>query len=76
MFNIGTPELIMIFVVALIVFGPRRLPEIGRSLAKAVYELKKSLQDFRQVIEQEPPEEIRKEVEEKLKENKDKPISG
>ena len=42
MFDIGIQELIMIFVVALIVVGPKRLPELGRSLGKGLAELKKS----------------------------------
>jgi len=41
-FGIGIPELMLILVIALIVFGPERLPEIGRSLGKAV-------RDFRQM---------------------------
>ena len=36
MMGLGTPELIIIFVVALIFFGPRKLPELGRSLGKAL----------------------------------------
>ena len=42
MFDIGIQELIMIFIVALIVVGPKRLPELGRSLGKVIAELKKS----------------------------------
>ncbi len=34
MFNLGFPELVVIFVVALVVFGPRKLPELGRSLGR------------------------------------------
>jgi Sec-independent protein secretion pathway components len=41
MFSIGMPELILIFVVAMMVFGPRKLPEIGRTLGKAMREFKK-----------------------------------
>jgi sec-independent protein translocase protein TatA len=41
-FGIGIPELMLILVIALIVFGPQRLPEIGRSIGKAV-------RDFRQM---------------------------
>ncbi|MFH1777669.1 MAG: twin-arginine translocase TatA/TatE family subunit [Candidatus Omnitrophota bacterium] len=61
MFNIGTPELILIFIVALIIFGPRKLPEIGRTIGKAVAELRKGLHDFKQAIEQEHGDEERKE---------------
>jgi TatA/E family protein of Tat protein translocase len=38
---LGFPELVLIFIVALIVFGPKRLPEIGRTLGKALGEFKK-----------------------------------
>jgi TatA/E family protein of Tat protein translocase len=69
MFSIGMPELILVFVVALLIFGPRKLPEVGRMLGRAMREFKKAADDFRESINQEPPEEIVKEVEEKLKEN-------
>ncbi|HLB25017.1 MAG TPA: twin-arginine translocase TatA/TatE family subunit, partial [Nitrospirota bacterium] len=38
MFNLGMPELIIIFIVALLVFGPKRLPELGKSLGRALHE--------------------------------------
>ncbi|MFB0526774.1 MAG: twin-arginine translocase TatA/TatE family subunit [bacterium] len=65
----GTQELVVILVLVLILFGPRRLPEIGRAIGKAVRQLRRTTEDFREAIEQEPPEEIRKEVEKKLSEN-------
>ncbi len=43
MFNVGWPELILIFVVILLLFGAGRLPEIARSLGKAIQEFKKAL---------------------------------
>lgn len=72
MFSIGMPELILVFVVAMLIFGPRKLPEIGRMLGKAMREFKKAADDFKEAINQEPPEEIVKEVEDKLKENEKK----
>jgi len=69
LFGVGMQELVIVLVLVLILFGPRRLPEIGRAIGKAVRELKRTTQDFREAIEQEPPEEIRKEVEKKLSEN-------
>ena len=51
--SLGIPELILIFIVALIVFGPRRLPEIGRTLGKAMGEFKKATDDFKNTIERE-----------------------
>lgn len=41
--NIGPMEIIIILIIALIVFGPRRLPELGRSMGKGIREFKNSL---------------------------------
>jgi sec-independent protein translocase protein TatA len=41
--NIGLPEILVVLVIALIVFGPKRLPEMGRSLGKGIREFKDSL---------------------------------
>lgn len=51
--SLGFPELLLIFVVALIVFGPRRLPDIGRSLGKALGEFKKATDELKNTIERE-----------------------
>jgi len=45
-FNIGTAELLLIFIIALIVVGPRRLPEIARQLAKIINDLRRMSQEF------------------------------
>ena len=47
MFGIGTPEIIIIIVVALLVFGPKRLPDIGKSLGKGLREFKKATSEFK-----------------------------
>lgn len=51
MFGIGMPELILIMVVALIVIGPKKLPDLARSLGRALGEFKKATRDFKESIE-------------------------
>jgi TatA/E family protein of Tat protein translocase len=50
---IGVPELIIIFVVALIVFGPRKLPELGKSLGKGLAEFRRASNELKSTIEEE-----------------------
>ena len=52
-FNIGTAELMLIFVIALVVVGPRRLPEVGRSLGKVLHDVRQMSQEFTAPIMQE-----------------------
>jgi sec-independent protein translocase protein TatA len=51
--SLGMPELIVIFVIALIVFGPRKLPELGRSLGRGIAEFKKATNELQNTLEQE-----------------------
>jgi TatA/E family protein of Tat protein translocase len=51
--SLGFPELIVIFVIALIIFGPRKLPEIGKSLGKSLAEFKKASNELRNTLEEE-----------------------
>ena len=49
--SIGTPELLVIFVIALVVFGPRRLPELGRSLGRTINEFKRASAELQNTLE-------------------------
>ena len=44
MFNLGLPEIVLIGVAALLVFGPKRLPELAKSLGKGIRDFKKALE--------------------------------
>ena len=60
--SIGMPELIIIFVIALIIFGPRKLPELCRSLGKSIAEFKKASNELRNTLEEEIRLEEQKEA--------------
>jgi sec-independent protein translocase protein TatA len=51
--SIGMQELIIIFVIALIIFGPRRLPDLGKSLGKSIAEFKRASNELRNTLEDE-----------------------
>lgn len=50
MFNLGFGELALIMVVALLIFGPSKLPEVGKSVGKAINEFKKTSRDIQKEI--------------------------
>jgi len=50
---IGMPELVIILVIALIVFGPRKLPELGRSLGRSIGEFKRASNELRSTLDEE-----------------------
>ena len=60
--NIGMGELIIIFTIALLIFGPRKLPELGRSLGKSLAEFKKASNELRNTLEEEIRVEEQKET--------------
>lgn len=51
--SIGMQELIIIFVIALIIFGPRKLPELGKSLGRSIAEFKRASNELRNTLEDE-----------------------
>lgn len=53
MFGLGGTEVLVLFVLALLVFGPRKLPEIGQMLGKTMSELRRATMDFRTSLERE-----------------------
>lgn len=65
--SLGLPELILIFVVALLLFGPRQLPQIGRSIGRALGEFRRASNDFKRTIEEEVAAEEIRDVHRELK---------
>lgn len=53
MFDLGIQELIVIFIVALLVFGPKKLPELAKTLGKAVRDIKQSMSGVKEQIDSE-----------------------
>ncbi len=51
--SIGMPEMLVILVIALIIFGPRKLPELGKSLGKSLAEFKRASNDLKSTLEEE-----------------------
>ena len=51
--SVGVPELIIIFLIALIIFGPRKLPEIGKSLGKSLAEFKRASNELKSTLDEE-----------------------
>ena len=56
MFGIGMPELLVILVVALLVLGPKRLPEVARSLGRGMAEFRRASTELRQSLNAQPEE--------------------
>lgn len=60
MFNIGLPELILIFIIALVVVGPDKLPEVAKTLGRTFAQIKSALEDVKETIEEEAKKELEK----------------
>jgi sec-independent protein translocase protein TatA len=77
--NIGAPELIILLVVLLLVFGPKRLPEMGRSVGRGIREFKESVSGNERPEEQKanhPPAEVTASSESSAKNNETERIAG
>lgn len=61
MFGIGFQELLVIFLIVLLVFGARRLPEIGRSLGKTLAEFRKGMKEAENEIKKDDESDAKKE---------------
>jgi len=65
--NIGLPELLIILAIALLIFGPKKLPEVGRSIGRAIREFRKTSDEIKEKIEEEIRAEDFREIKEELK---------
>ena len=74
--SIGMPELVVILVIALIIFGPRKLPDLGRSLGKSLSEFKKASNELQRTLEEEIRIEETKEQRVKTKAEQDSAIAA
>lgn len=67
MWNLGFQEVVIIFIIALVVFGPRKLPDLGKSLGKSLAEFKRASNELKRTWE----DEVRAETEELKKIQRD-----
>lgn len=68
--SIGFPELIIIFAVALLVFGPKKLPEVGRAIGKALREFRRTTDEIKGKLEEEIQADDFKEIKTEINEFK------
>jgi sec-independent protein translocase protein TatA len=61
--SVGVPELLIIFTIALIIFGPRKLPELGKSLGKSLAEFKRASNELKNTLDEEIRTEDRRSTE-------------
>jgi len=75
--NIGFPELLIILIIALLIFGPKKLPEVGRNIGRAIREFRRASDELREKIEDEiKAEDLRNLQEELHQEEKDVAKNG
>jgi sec-independent protein translocase protein TatA len=74
--NIGFPELLVIMIIALLIFGPKKLPEVGRSIGKALREFRKTSDEIKEKIEEEIQAAEFKDIKEELDKEVEKDEEG
>jgi len=65
--NIGFPEILVILAIALLIFGPKKLPEIGKSIGRALREFRKTSDEIKEKIEEEIQAEEFRDIKEEIK---------
>ena len=68
---LGMPEIIMIFIVGLLLFGPRKMPQLGRSIGRALGEFRRASNEFKRTVEDEVAAEEIRTVEKELRDIKE-----
>jgi TatA/E family protein of Tat protein translocase len=74
--SLGMPELVIILVIALIVFGPRKLPELGRSLGKSIGEFRKASNELKHTLDDEIRHEEQKDQRSKMEAEQNSAIAA